>query len=680
VKLYEGDDKEELRYVQTVIVDQLAGKTIGDYQVERLLGRGKMSSVYMAQQRYQKRIVMITTFNIPESLSAPARERFTARFTHVGSALVKLNHPNILPIYDCGVQYGSPYLVTSFVKGGSLARVLKQQPRFAPEQALEMLKQIAAGLDYAHSQGIVHGILNPANVLLSSEQVLQVTGFGLKQVLQMQGIEAFNHPQAHLFSIAGTFLGSPEYIAPECVVGAPVDARADIYSLGIMLFELLSGALPFAGTDPLEIATRRLKHPIPSLHETCTDLPAAFDLILYLALEREPEKRYKSAGELARAFERVQKVLESAAKESATFPKQATMHSEITLPPTVNWFDEEIAPTRKWQLMPPVVTGKGAAVQGYQQETIDLSSTNGMTQAPEQEQVGRFVTVSESISVDAHNQPTDATDPFAWWSATSANTVGKTPGTFARSAAKRPTNYKANTQRKASVKGRRQVVVGLLAGTAVIGIAGIGGISFARFIESTRQSQAGNAQSTLSNTSPAQATQGTTQAATHGTQQTPTGSATHKPQTSPTKGTQPKPGTTPTSGSTSTPGSTPTPKPTQPPPTPTPTPPGHTGTVVGYTNQPTNSGKNFTNPTDGNSSMLVHLSNGNFVACERQCTHQGVNVNYDTGSQKLVCPAHGAVFDPANGFSQVQGSGPSGLSPLSKVSIRVNGDGTITTG
>jgi serine/threonine protein kinase len=667
--------------MQTISVDQLVGKTLGDYQVERLLGRGKMSAVYLARQRSQHRIVMITTFTVPESLSSAARERFAARFTHIGSALVTLNHPHILPIYDYGVQNGSPYLVTAFVKGGSLAQVLKQQTRFAPEQALDMLKQIAEGLDYAHRTGLVHGILNPANVLVSNEQVLQITGFGLKQMLQLQGLEASNHPQAHLLSIAGTFLGSPEYIAPECVVGAPVDARADIYSLGIMFFELLSGTLPFNGTDPLEVATKRLQHPVPSLHETCTDLPAAFDLIFYIALEREPEKRYTSAGEMARAFERVQNVLEGAARDSITPYKQTTMHSQLTLPPTVNWFDEEIASARKWQLMPPVVTGKVAVVQAYPQETRASSATQGITLAPEQGQVGRFATVSESpIAADSQNQADAATDPFVWWSATSGKATEQTPGTFARSAARRPTHYNANKRRKTSVRERRQVVVGLLTGTAVVGILGIGGISFARFIESTKQSQTGSTQSAFSNTSTTQATQGTTQSPTQGTQNTPTGSSTPKPHPSPTKGTQPTPGVTPAPGSTPTPGATPqpTPKPTQPPPTPT--PPQHTGTVIGHTNIATNSSVSFTNPKDGQAGLLIHLGNGNFVACERACTHVGVPVNYDSGSGRLLCPAHGAIFDPLNGFSHVSGTGPSGLNPLPQVSIRVNADGTITTG
>jgi serine/threonine protein kinase/nitrite reductase/ring-hydroxylating ferredoxin subunit len=656
--------------MQTVSEDQLVGKKLGDYHIEQVLGRGKISTVYSAQQHSQNRTVMITTFNIPESLSMVARERFTARFSRVGLSLVTLNHPHILPIYDCGVQFGSPYLVTSFVKGGSLAQILKQQPRFSPEQALDMLKQIADGLDYAHSQGIVHGLLNPANILVINEQVMQVTGFGLKQMLQMQGIEDDNHPQAHLFSIAGTFLGSPEYIAPECVLGSACDARADVYALGVMLFELLSGSPPFTGKDPLEIATKRLQQPVPSLHEKCPDLPAAYDLIFYMALEREPEKRYKHAGELVKAFERVLRILEGAAKDSVTRHIQTTMNSQITLPPTVNWFDEDIIPTRKWQFTPPVVTGHLTAVQGYPQATTAFSSTNGMKQVPEQEEAVRLATAFEKqSSSDAQDSVSATTDPFIWWSATSAKTSAQTPGTFARSAAKRPTHYNANKRRKASVRERRQVVVGLLTGTAVVGILGIGGISFARFIESTKQSLPGSTQSAVSTSSTTQATQGTTPAATHGTQQTPTVSKTPKAQPSSTKGTQPTPGATQAPQ--------PTPKSTQAPPTPTPTPPQHTGTVIGHTNMSNNSSVSFTNPADGQGSLLIRLSNGNFVACERACTHQGVPVNYDSGTQTLVCPAHGAVFNPSSGFSHVQGPGNG---PLAGVSIRVNADGTITTG
>lgn len=665
--------------MQSIAVDQLVGKQLGDYKIERLLGRGKMSAVYMAQQQSLGRMVMVTTFTIPETFSKSAYERFTSRFTKVGLSLVNLNHPHILPIYDCGVQYGVPYLVTSFVKGGSLAQILKQQPRFSPEQALDLLQQISGGLDFAHEQGFVHGILNPANILVNNEQMLQITGFGLRQMLQMQGIEDTNGPETHLLSITGTFLGSPEYIAPECVVGSTFDARADVYALGIMLFELLSGSPPFTGTDALEIANKRLHQPVPSLHEFCPDVPSAYDLILYQALEREPEKRYKHAGEIANAFIRVQKVLEGAAKDSTTLHTQATMHSQITLPPTVNWFDEEIISTRKWQLMPPVVTGHQAVVQGNPQASTSFSTTNASQQLNGQDQVVKNVPTGEQHSLDdAQNLAAAATDPFVWWAATAPKTQEKTPGTFARNATKRPANYNANKRRKTSVRERRQVVVGLLTGTAVVGILGIGGISFARFVESTKQSQYGNTQNALTNnttsTSSSSPNQGTTPSSTHGAQKTPTQSKTPnaKAQPSPTKGTQPTPQTTP--GATQTP--QPTAQPTQPPPTPTPTPPQHTGTVIGHTNMATNSSVNFTNPADGQGSLLMHLSNGNFVACERACTHAGVPVNYDPGSGQIVCPAHGAVFNPSNG-SHV--SGP-GNGPLPTVSIRVNADGTITTG
>jgi Rieske Fe-S protein len=214
----------------------------------------------------------------------------------------------------------------------------------------------------------------------------------------------------------------------------------------------------------------------------------------------------------------------------------------------------------------------------------------------------------------------------------------------------------------------------IVVGTVAAGVVGISGISFENFLRSMKQSQSkianapgtGSTQTTQS-TQSTQPTQGTTPGAgpIQGTQT----------QNTPTVGKTPTPQPSPTAHSTPTP--QPTPKPT---PKPTPTPPSHTGTVIGHTSQATNSATTFNNPADGQGSLLIHLPNGNFVACERPCTHVGVPVNYDTGSHQLVCPAHGAIFDPLNGFSHVSGSGPSGLKPLPQVSIRVNADGTITTG
>jgi nitrite reductase/ring-hydroxylating ferredoxin subunit len=201
---------------------------------------------------------------------------------------------------------------------------------------------------------------------------------------------------------------------------------------------------------------------------------------------------------------------------------------------------------------------------------------------------------------------------------------------------------------------RRRLVKLVVVGTVAAGVLGIGGLSFENFLRSVRQSPSGIA--SLPATGSTQTTQST-----QSTQQTTQGTT---PGVTPTQGTQ-TPQPSPTVHA------TPTPKPT-----PTP-PPSHTGTVIGYTNQATNSAKTFTNPADGQSSLLIHLGNGNFVAGERACTHVGVPIDYDSGSQQLVCPAHSAVFDPLNGFAHL--SGP-GNGPLPTVKIRVNPDGTITTG
>jgi Rieske Fe-S protein len=287
------------------------------------------------------------------------------------------------------------------------------------------------------------------------------------------------------------------------------------------------------------------------------------------------------------------------------------------------------------------------------------------------------VPAKEALPSPAGNSPDSMAgiDPFAWWSATSTRPgmPSATPGTFTPRSPVRLAHSNPRSSRRPAQLGRRKFIKLLAVGT--VGAITVSGISFAHFIQSLKQSpsQIANAPTAGSATSTATtgntptigttSTTGTTGTA-KGTQNTPT------PSKSPTA----KP--SPTSQPTQQP--TPTPKPTQPP---QPTPkPGHTGTVIGYTNQPTNSSKSFTNPADGQGSLLMHLSNGNFVACQRACTHVGVPVNYDPGSGQLVCPAHGAIFDPLHGCSQVPGSGPSGLSPLPQVTIHVNVDGTITTG
>ncbi len=655
--------------MQTLSADQLAGSVLGgEYTIEQFLGRGALTAAYVGQQQAQNRRVLVTIFQVPERYSETMRQRFNARFLGEGRALIGLQHPRILPVYDCGEHNGSPYLVTAYSTDQSLARMLKEQPRFTVQQTLELLRQLADGLDYAHRNGVVHGSLSPASILLDDQRTALLAGFGFVRMLAMQGIEDRNYPYVHLVNVANTFLGIPGYIAPESVQRPVIDARSDIYALGIIIFQLLSGTVPFSGSNPLEAALQHVQQPIPSLRAVAPDVPAALDIVMQRVLEQDPTLRYQSADEFASSFGRALHI----AQQATIVPNavaDASIDTQITQPPTVNWLEGiELASTGKtavispkgdtgsWQLTPPVKTGKMAAVS-----------------------------VSSSMGASAGDDVASI-DPFVWWSTTEMSSVkvgpsgqgGQTVGTFAQ---RKTTNLSG--RRKGTMQSRRRVIA-LLAGGGVVavGVLGVTGVSLAHLLQKTAPQTVGGQQAvTQGNTATTGATQGTgnptkgpvhtTPTAAKGHAATPTTGPKATPTTKPTTGTQ----ATPTAGAQPTP--TPQPQPTQPPPTPTPAPPQHTGTVIGSTSQGTNSAQNFTNPRDGQGSLLIHLPNGNFVAFENACTHEGVPVTYNAGNHQLFCPRHNAYFDPANGGSVVSGPPPS---PLRSVAIRVNADGTITTG
>jgi serine/threonine protein kinase len=657
--------------LQTLKVDQLVGSTLGEYRIERLLGHAQLGSAYLARQLSQGRAVMISTFNTPEGVSTSERNQLTARIAQERAILTRLTHPNILPTYDVGEQSGYLYLVTAFVKGASLGQVLKQQTRFTPDQALNVLEQLGAGLDYAHSQGVVHGILSLSNVLISDQLTIKIAGFGLRTVLEVQENTQNTQPPVGLFNAHAPLPGSPEYASPECVLGEPVDARSDIYALGVMLFKLLSGAPPFSGANPRETALQRIQQPVPSVHAVCPDVPEGLDLVISKSLERDPARRYQRAGDVAAAFERVLTLLNATHKGGDSSIQQLAHSPQLTLPPTVNWFDKADNSTGKWQLVPPIVTGYMPAVTpSHSLQKTDRNGTEsrqlilpGTATQPDAS--------TEMLPTKAAGNPDSmaGVDPFAWWSATSDRPMAPpTPGTFAR--------RNPGSRRRPAQLGRRRFVTLMVAGTA--GLLTVGGISFAHLVQSMKQSQSQIANAPATGPTASTTTQGNTPTVetTRGTQKTPapSKSPTAKPSPSATNGAQPSPTSQPTQQPTS--------QPTQPtqPPQPTPTPqPSHTGTVIGQTSMPTNSAVSFTNPADGNGSLLVHTSNGNFAAFERACTHAGVPVNYDSGGGQFLCPAHGAIFSAANG-NHVSGTGPSGLGPLPQVTIRVNTDGTITTG
>ncbi|WP_165423232.1 protein kinase domain-containing protein [Ktedonosporobacter rubrisoli] len=672
-------------YVSSQPASWLVGQQLGNYRVEQLLGQGSVNAVYLAHQQQQDRAVMLTAFLAPDTFSVQERRRFEERCWQQLGILAQLHHPHILPIYDFGLQAECPYMVTPLVSSGSLAKELKQQGKYAPEQIVGILKQVAAGLDYAHSQGVVHGTLKPANILLlDGGQTIQLAGFGLAHMLQKRGIMDEEQPWGHLLSISGTLLGSAEYLAPEVIRGAEASGSADIYALGVVIYELLRGRPPFQSEDEWEVVRQHIEQEMPSLLLECPEIPPAVDLVLGKALAKDPGERHKTAKSLVQAFERVLRVIEeakettrelhpyrSAERETpqadeqpyktlgqATIPPLATAH------PQIDWFDDE-ADFPEQYFDDPLEAGAPGEDGGqyydeqyYNQEDMQQSaSASSVLQEPiSWEEVP--ATAGSSPQGEAQFAGIKTIDPFDWWSTVSLSAAASSaqePGTFQQSAMAEPviSEESGAAPRKAADKGRRRTVAWLAAGGVVAaGVLTVGGISLARFMQPSANS------SGSLKTSQAMGTTGTKQKTTQDSvQKTVTSTSNAQPTQAATSTAQPSPTV-------------------QPSPTAQPSPtPAHSGVVLGSTDQGINTAKSFSNPADGKGSLLIHLPNGSFVAYERACTHEGVAVNYNAGTHKLVCPAHNAIFDPGKGAAVVQGPAKR---PLKMVPIQVNSDGTIT--
>src|SRR5216110_694093 len=270
--------------MQALSIDQLVGQILGNYRLERFLGKGRLNGIYLGRHLASQRLDAVTMYLVPSHFSSEATTRFLARFHKESAAITKLEHPHILPIYEYGGYIGTPYLVTPYVTQGSLADLLKRYGRYDHTAIVPMLEQLASGVAYAHSNGYIHGTLRPSNVVFRDRDVLQVAGFGLMHMLQLGGIERSEQPYAHLLTVGQTLLASPEYIAPEVVQGQVVDVRSDIYALGCILFELLCGQPPFTGSDPLEVINQHVTQDIPSLRGLYSEVPIALVSVVNQAL------------------------------------------------------------------------------------------------------------------------------------------------------------------------------------------------------------------------------------------------------------------------------------------------------------------------------------------------------------------------------------------------------------
>ena len=250
----------------------------GRYELHELVGSGGMSNVFRAHDRLLERSVAIKVLH--EQFSAD--EDYVERFRREARSVAQLAHPNIVTVIDRGEEDGRQYIVFEYVEGENLKGLLSHGA-LPVDQALRYGLQIAGALDFAHKRGLVHRDVKPQNVLLTEEGEPKVTDFGIARSVDVQSVTQ-----------SGTVLGTSDYIAPEQARGEQVDQRTDIYSLGVMLYELLTGEVPYSGDNFVAVAMQHLHDPVPSVLDRRRDVPVRLDLAVQRAMAKDPDDRFDS--------------------------------------------------------------------------------------------------------------------------------------------------------------------------------------------------------------------------------------------------------------------------------------------------------------------------------------------------------------------------------------------------
>jgi serine/threonine protein kinase len=356
--------------------EALLGRSVSGCLLQQVAGSGTMGVVYRARQTQPARDVAVKMLTRAASLELPYQIEFLESFRSIAAQVATLHHPHIVSIYEYGDADGLGYLVMAYVQGQTLEEALSRRGALPLEQAALYLDQIARALDFAHVRGIAHRDLKPANIFISPDESIRIADFYLTKLLTEGGIAQMrlSHP------------GMLDYMSPELVVGKEVGGRADIYSLGALLYRMVTGEPPFQGQTLMKVATKHLKMPPPSPRALRPELPPSAERAILKALAKNPEDRYESALDFAMMFRQALKN----AVTSSTSSKLATASPKPQLDASL-----------------PRLTGHVRASQAVNRDGAVRSTT--ITPSPESTAAPMRAVASTAIPAEAAQEDTSNT-------------------------------------------------------------------------------------------------------------------------------------------------------------------------------------------------------------------------------------------------------------------------------
>ncbi|HEY8021499.1 MAG TPA: serine/threonine-protein kinase, partial [Thermoanaerobaculia bacterium] len=290
------------------------GKTVGRYRIERFLGAGAMGEVYLADDPHIERQLAIKTVRLtgrPQEI-----EDRKKRLLREARAAGRLLHPNVVTLFDTGEADGVLYLAFEYVEGSDLSSRVGAVPPLSLREVLGIVRQVAEALDYAHHQGIVHRDIKPSNILLDKSGHVKVADFGIAKIAG----------QATELTVAGSVMGSPQYLSPEQIRGEDLDGRSDLFSLGVVLFELLSGRRPFDGDTITTLVYQILHKDTPSISELRGGIPARLERLLARMLAKDRDERISAAAQVADELAAIERELPD---ETLAAPAAADVQAQV---------------------------------------------------------------------------------------------------------------------------------------------------------------------------------------------------------------------------------------------------------------------------------------------------------------------------------------------------------------